>query len=90
MRWLVELQPGNLQLVEASGARCADVAAAVKAGHPDAQPRVVGYVDLDGVPYWFTETCQWFLRCGRRATGVTPHPVLGEVFSCDRCHERAQ
>lgn len=30
--------------------------------------------------------CGWFLNCGRPATGTTPHPVLGEVPTCDRCH----
>lgn len=33
--------------------------------------------------------CQWFLRCARPATGVTPHPILGEVPTCDRCHKIA-
>ncbi|MHB8538168.1 MAG: JAB domain-containing protein [Candidatus Dormibacteria bacterium] len=29
--------------------------------------------------------CRWFLRCGRPATGMTPHPILGDVPTCDRC-----
>lgn len=29
--------------------------------------------------------CRWFARCGRPATGTTPHPVLGDVPTCDRC-----
>lgn len=29
--------------------------------------------------------CQWFLRCDNAATGTTPHPVLGDVPTCDRC-----
>jgi hypothetical protein len=33
-----------------------------------------------------TETiCQWFTKCGRPATGVTSHPILGEVPTCARC-----
>jgi len=34
-------------------------------------------------------TCEWFLRCGRPATRSTPHPVLGSVPTCERCHEFA-
>ena len=30
--------------------------------------------------------CRWFVLCGRTATGTTPHPVLGAVPTCDRCH----
>jgi hypothetical protein len=33
-----------------------------------------------------TTICRWFLKCGRPATGTTPHPVLGDVPTCDRCH----
>lgn len=33
--------------------------------------------------------CRWFLKCRRPATGTTPHPVLGEVPTCDRCHRFA-
>jgi hypothetical protein len=29
--------------------------------------------------------CGWFAGCGRPATGTTPHPILGEVPTCDRC-----
>lgn len=36
------------------------------------------------IPY-----CQWFLLCTNPATGTTPHPVLGAVATCDRCHEFA-
>ena len=35
------------------------------------------------------QLCQWFLRCGRPATGLTPHPVLIQVPTCDRCHKFA-
>jgi len=31
--------------------------------------------------------CEWFLKCGRPATGATPHPILISVPTCDRCHE---
>jgi len=30
--------------------------------------------------------CAWFARCTNPATGTTPHPVLGSVPTCDRCH----
>lgn len=33
--------------------------------------------------------CQWFALCDRQATGTTPHPILGDVPTCDRCKERA-
>jgi hypothetical protein len=36
------------------------------------------------VPY-----CQWFLLCTSPATGTTPHSVLGDVPTCDRCHQFA-
>lgn len=33
--------------------------------------------------------CQWFAGCFRAATGTTPHQILGEVPTCDRCHKFA-
>lgn len=36
------------------------------------------------------QMCEWFARCGRTATGTTPHPILGEVPTCDRCAEFAR
>lgn len=36
-----------------------------------------------------TPLCAWFVLCTRPATGTTPHPVLGDVRTCDRCHEFA-
>jgi len=33
-----------------------------------------------------TVLCRWFAKCDRLATGTTPHPVLGDVPTCDRCH----
>jgi hypothetical protein len=36
------------------------------------------------------QICQWFLRCTNEATGTTPHPILGEVPTCDRCAAFAQ
>lgn len=33
--------------------------------------------------------CRWFLRCESPATGLTPHALLGEVLTCDRCHRFA-
>lgn len=35
-------------------------------------------------------TCQWFARCDRPATSTTPHPVLGDVPTCDECHAFAE
>lgn len=35
------------------------------------------------------QACQWFARCGRPATCTTPHPVLGDVPTCQRCHDFA-
>lgn len=29
--------------------------------------------------------CQWFALCDREATQSVPHPVLGDVPTCDRC-----
>lgn len=29
--------------------------------------------------------CEWFILCERPATGLTPHPVLGQVPTCDKC-----
>ena len=37
----------------------------------------------------FAARCAWFAGCGRAATGTTPHPVLGDVPTCDRCHKFA-
>lgn len=33
--------------------------------------------------------CEWFLMCTNRATGVMPHPILGDVPICDRCRNLA-
>lgn len=33
--------------------------------------------------------CEWFALCPNLATGTTPHPTLGDVPSCDRCHRFA-
>lgn len=35
------------------------------------------------------QTCQWFALCGRPATGTVHHPILGDVPTCDRCHNFA-
>jgi hypothetical protein len=35
------------------------------------------------------QICQWFARCTNAATTTTPHPVLGNVPTCDRCHQFA-
>lgn len=36
-----------------------------------------------------TAFCQWFAKCLNYATCNTPHPVLGNVPTCDRCHRFA-
>jgi hypothetical protein len=33
--------------------------------------------------------CGWMSGCKRDATGTTPHPVLGDVPTCDKCHKFA-
>ena len=33
--------------------------------------------------------CHWFALCRNDATGSTPHPILGDVPTCDRCHKFA-
>lgn len=33
--------------------------------------------------------CQWFLHCQNIATTTTPHPQLGDVPTCERCHQFA-
>jgi hypothetical protein len=35
-------------------------------------------------------TCEWFYLCGRPATSLMPHPILGEVPICDRCRRLAE
>lgn len=32
--------------------------------------------------------CEWFALCDRPATVLVPHPVLGQVPTCDRCADR--
>lgn len=33
--------------------------------------------------------CAWFAGCGQPAEHRTPHVILGEVFTCARCHRNA-
>lgn len=33
--------------------------------------------------------CMWFAGCTNPATGTTPHPILGDVPTCVRCHKFA-
>jgi len=40
-------------------------------------------------PFVNTVMCQWFALCNRPATGTTRHPALGNVPTCDRCHNFA-
>jgi len=30
-------------------------------------------------------TCQWYALCINEATTVIPHPILGDVPTCERC-----
>lgn len=39
----------------------------------------------DAFPARMQQRCRWFARCDRPATGTTPHPVFGDVPTCDRC-----
>jgi hypothetical protein len=60
-----------------------------------------GYVDEKGVRHQIgalrakvynvvpAGNCAWFAGCGAVATGVAPHPILGEVPACDRCMKLA-
>jgi hypothetical protein len=34
-----------------------------------------------------TDKCQWFALCENKAVMLEPHPILGEVPICQRCHE---
>jgi hypothetical protein len=34
--------------------------------------------------------CRWFIQCGRKATGTTKHPIMGDVPTCDRCAKFAE
>ena len=33
--------------------------------------------------------CAWFAHCFELATGMTPHPILANVPTCDSCHKFA-
>lgn len=48
-----------------------------------------GDVAVYGEHYAKTHMCRWFLKCENDATGTTPHPILGDVPTCDRCHDFA-
>lgn len=34
--------------------------------------------------------CEWFLKCSNPATTVTPHPILGNVPTCQSCADFAR
>ncbi len=40
---------------------------------------------LSGAKSKKQQMCEWFQGCKNPATGQTPHPVLGQVPTCDRC-----
>jgi hypothetical protein len=42
-----------------------------------------------GRPAEAVPACEWFALCANPATGTTPHPILGDVPTCDRCADRA-
>lgn len=42
-----------------------------------------------GISIKLIEPCRWFAGCTNEATCTTPHPVLGDVPTCDRCHKFA-
>jgi hypothetical protein len=48
-----------------------------------------GAVEGPTDPYDWHYECQWFAYCTNEATGTTPHPILGDVPTCDRCHRAA-
>lgn len=62
---------------------------------PQAHRALVTEYDADGK--WIMEsveegpwTCKWFALCQNDATGTSPHPVLGDVPTCDRCAHFAE
>jgi hypothetical protein len=34
--------------------------------------------------------CEWYLLCTNASTHDEPHPILGNVPTCDRCGEKIQ
>jgi hypothetical protein len=34
--------------------------------------------------------CRWFIRCDAPAVTTLPHPILGAVPVCQRCHDKIQ
>lgn len=49
------------------------------------------YGDVDEVTIAATVTiCGWFATCENEATGTMPHPILGNVPTCDSCRQRAE
>lgn len=34
--------------------------------------------------------CQWFAKCENHAATTQPHPILGDVPICGRCHSRVR
>lgn len=55
------------------------------------QSAAAAYEHAQELDHWHGQIvcCQWFVFCGVVATGLTPHPVLGQVPTCDRCHRFA-
>lgn len=48
------------------------------------------YGDVDEIIVTGTvAVCGWFAGCENDATGETPHPILGNVPTCDSCAEWA-
>lgn len=53
-------------------------------------PRHIRAAWHSGQPLPDGQLCEWFALCLRPATGTVHHPVLGDVPTCDRCHDFAE
>lgn len=37
----------------------------------------------------FVPQCEWFALCDKEATHLVKHPILGEVYACINCLDKA-